>query len=265
MDKKDDGRFVFGADSRDEPAAMGGNTHSRLDSLSLKVTLIAIIMPCLIGIVMVFGYLDMNRRVSTFKDTGSKEVRNASRDMERMVSSLQVQNARMEKLLADELGMIKKRLDALESETGRARKEVELLTATRITKKQMDASLAPLQTGLDKHDKALAQTQADGAATADRTKALEKAAAENLTRIRGEIAAVDKKVAPLSQAISALGENGARLKKEIVLMDKRIDVVRDATGSRLDKLEKNARTPAAPAHAPTPAPTGRITEQEIGN
>jgi predicted nucleic acid-binding Zn-ribbon protein len=269
MDKNEDGRFVFGADDKTEPVAYGDGTRSRLDSLSLKVTLIAIIMPCLIGIVMVFGYLDMNRRVSLFKDTGSQEVRSASKDMERMVSSLQVKNARMEKLLAEELGKLKTRLATLETKISKARKDVDFITSTRITKKQANASLGTLRTRLNKNDEALALIQSDDAETIDRTRALEKKAAadaKDLAQLKADLAAAQKEVSTLSRAIPSVQEINARLKKERILTQVRIEEVRTSLGKRIDTMAKESKSTAAPDPIAPPTPkSGPITEQNIGS
>jgi len=272
MDKKNDGRFVFGADNRDEPVAYGDHERSRLDSLSLKVTLIAVIMPCLIGIVMVFGYIDMNRRVAAFKDTGSKEVRSASKDMERMVSSLQIKNARMEKLLDEELGVIKTRLGVLEKKVGKAQKDVDFIVATRLTKKQTEARLGKLDTRLGKNDKALALLQSDVDETIDRTRQLEKkttADAKGLTRLKADLAAARKELKDLAGSLPTLSELDKRLKKERILLQVRIDEVRTSLGMRMDTIEKaNQSTPAPAAPpaqtAPPASPAGTISEQEIG-
>jgi len=274
MDKKNDGRFVFGADNRDEPVAYGDHERSRLDSLSLKVTLIAVIMPCLMGIVMIFGYIDMNRRVAVFKDTGSKEVRSASKDMERMVSSLQVKNARMEKFLNDELGIIKTRLSALEKKIGKAQKDVDFIVATRLTKKQVEARFGKLDTRLGKNDKALALIQSDVDDTIDRNRQLKKkitASTKGLTRLKADIAAARKEMIDLAGAMPTLPEIDKRLKKERILLKVRIDEVRASLGMRLDTLEKENHGISIPAPASPPAQTpppasqpGTISEQEIG-
>lgn len=268
MDKKNDDRFVFGADDREEPTAYGEHGRSRLDSLQLKVTLMAIIMPCLMGLVMVFGYIDMNRRVAAFKDTGSQEVRSASKDMERMVSALQVKNARMEKLLADELGGITSRLSALEKRISKAQKDVDFIVATRITKKQAASRLGALDTRMAKNDKALALIQSDVDETIDRTRQLEKKSAsgtQSLNRLKGELAAARKEVSALSRSLPSLAVLDKRLKKERILLQVRIDEVRATLGMRLDKLEKEPREVPAPAPQTPPAsPVGPITEQELG-
>ncbi|VFQ45271.1 hypothetical protein [Desulfoluna butyratoxydans] len=275
MDKKNDERFVFGSDNRDEPVNIGEPERSRLDSLNLKVTLIAVIMPCLIGIVMIFGYVDMNRRMAAFKDTGSKEVRSASKDMERMVSSLQVKNARLEKLLGEELGGIKTRIRTLEKKVGKAQKDVDFIVATRLTKKQTETRLGALTGRLDKNDKALALAQSDVDEAIDRTRKLEKksaADAKGITRLKADLAAARKELTQLSGSLPSLAELDKRLKKERILLQVRIDEVRTALGARMDALERESHAtpaPAAPAAPPadTPppaSPAGTISEQEIG-
>ncbi len=268
MDKQDDGRFVFGVNDTHEPVALDETSRSRLDSLNLKVTLIAIIMPCLIGLVMVFAYIDMTRRVSVFKNNGSQEVRDASKDMERMISSLQVKNARMEKQLTEALGEINMRLATLETTLGKTRKDVNFITATRITKKEADAHMRTLTHQLDKNNTVLTLLQSDTAETIDRTRTLEKKGADmtkSLRHIKGDLATAKKKVDSLAQSIPSMKEIDARLKKERMFMKVRIDEVRTSLTTRIDTVAKEGKKALAPAPALTPAPkAGTITEQAIG-
>ena len=268
MDKKDDGRFIFGADDTHEPVAHDEIPRSRLDSLNLKVTLIAIIMPCLIGLMMVFGYIDMTRRVSVFKNSGSQEVRDASKDMERMISSLQVKNARMEKQLANELGEIKTRLTTLETKLGKTGKNVDFITATRITKKQAEAHVRTLKLQLNENKTVLTLLQSDTAETIDRTRALEKKGVDetrSLIHIKGELATIQKKVSSIDRSIPSMKEIDARLKKERILMQVRIDEARTSLNTRIDTVAKERRRAAVPTPPAPPAQkAGTITEQEIG-
>ncbi|WP_300666840.1 hypothetical protein [Desulfoluna sp.] len=269
MDRKDDGRFVFGADDKNEPEALGEQSRSRLDNLNLKVTLIAVIMPCLIGIVMIFGYIDMNRRVATFKNTGSEEVRTASKEMERMVSSLQVKNARMEKLLTQEFGEIKTRLNTLEKKVGKAQKDINFIVATRLTKKQTEAHLGKFQSQQNKNNKALVLIQADTADAIDRTRALETkstADAEALNRLKRDLATAKKEVSSLSRSMPSLSEIDKRMKKERILMQVRIDEVRATLGMRIDKIAEDRDSTTVPVPPPSLAPQpGAISEQNIGD
>ena len=269
MDKQDDGRFVFGADEKHESIVHDDQTRIRLDSLGLRVTLIAIIMPCLMGIVMVFGYIDMNRRVSVFKSSGSEEVRNASKDMQLMISALQVQNARVEKLLAKELATIKKRMKFLETKVARTRKDVDFITSTRITKKQVNDRIATLKRDQAKNDKAFALLQTDASEAIDRTRELEKSmaiASKSLTRINRDLSAVQKKVGVLNGTLPSMDEIDVRLKKERIMMQVRIGEVRASLNKRIDQVATERAIKASPEPSSPPAPrAGAITEQEIGN
>ena len=269
MDKQDDGRFVFGADEKHEPIAHDDQTRMRLDNLGLRVTLIAIIMPCLMGIVMVFGYIDMNRRVSVFKSSGSEEVRNASKDMERMISSLQVKNARVEKLLAVDLADIKTRLKSLDTKVARTRKDVDFITSTRITKRQVNDRIATLKRDQAKNDKALALLQTDASEAIDRTRKLEKSgvtASKSLTRIKGELSAVQKKMSALAGSLPTMEEIDVRLRKERIMMQVRIDEMRASLEKRINQVATERAVETSPEPSTPPAPqAGAITEQAIGN
>jgi DNA repair exonuclease SbcCD ATPase subunit len=54
----------------------------RVEKLSQRVTLISIILPCLIGVAIYFGYRDVTGRVTQSQDTGSLEVQKLSRKID---------------------------------------------------------------------------------------------------------------------------------------------------------------------------------------
>jgi chromosome segregation ATPase len=54
----------------------------RVEKLSQRVTLISIILPCLIGVAIYFGYRDVTGRVTQSQDTGSLEVQKLSHKLD---------------------------------------------------------------------------------------------------------------------------------------------------------------------------------------
>ena len=54
----------------------------RVEKLSQRVTLISILLPCLIGVAIYFGYRDITGRLTQGQDTGYLEVQKLSRDLD---------------------------------------------------------------------------------------------------------------------------------------------------------------------------------------
>jgi chromosome segregation ATPase len=66
----------------------------RIDKLSNKVTIISIIIPCLIGAILIFAYLDMKERVVDADVIKQNQVEKVSQQLEEKVNALDVKIAR---------------------------------------------------------------------------------------------------------------------------------------------------------------------------
>ncbi|MEJ2164118.1 MAG: hypothetical protein P8X90_01220 [Desulfobacterales bacterium] len=56
----------------------------RVEKLSQRVTLLSILLPCLVGVAIYFGYRDLSGRVSRGYDSESVEVQRLSRQLENL-------------------------------------------------------------------------------------------------------------------------------------------------------------------------------------
>ncbi|MFO7749567.1 MAG: hypothetical protein R6V54_05690 [Desulfobacteraceae bacterium] len=110
----------------------------RIEKLGNRVTIISVIIPCLIGAILVFSYLDIKERMVSVQDTGQSEVKTITKEFEEKLNGMNVDLARIDHSLETELPGIKKRMKALEGEI-----------ATISTKK---ADKQELQARLDKMD-----------------------------------------------------------------------------------------------------------------
>jgi hypothetical protein len=81
--------------------------EQRLEKLSTRVTLIAILVPVLIFVIFTFAYLDIKHRVFSMHDTGVDELQKLSRDLESKFSSLSVRFASFEDSFAEREASLK--------------------------------------------------------------------------------------------------------------------------------------------------------------
>lgn len=66
----------------------------KIDKLSNRVTIISIIIPCLIGAILIFAYLDMKERVVDVDQTKQNQVDRISQQLEEKLNALDVKIAR---------------------------------------------------------------------------------------------------------------------------------------------------------------------------
>ena len=94
-------------------------TDRRVDKLSQRLTLIAILVPCLVCIMLFAAYLDVKKRFITVEGSGEKEVLNLSKNIESSYSSLSVQFAKLDETLRTRVSDIEKAVDSMKNDLGR--------------------------------------------------------------------------------------------------------------------------------------------------
>lgn len=101
MNQNDDtSRFTIrGAEAEPDNMYMADADNLRIEKLSTRVTLVAVLIPCLLVVVLVIAYLDIKSRVINTQYSGSMGVQNLSKDLESRFSNLSLKQAKMEEQL----------------------------------------------------------------------------------------------------------------------------------------------------------------------
>ncbi len=103
MNHQDDtSRFTIrGAQTEPDAVYMADADNLRIEKLSTRVTLVAVLIPCLLVVVLVIAYLDIKNRVINTQTSGSMGVQNLSKDLESRFSNLSLKQAKMEEQLTE--------------------------------------------------------------------------------------------------------------------------------------------------------------------
>jgi chromosome segregation ATPase len=88
----------------------------KIDKLSNRVTIISIIIPCLIGAILIFGYLDMKERLVDVDVTKQSQVDRISQQLEDKLNALDVKIARNRFDLENNLPEFDKKTTSLEKQ-----------------------------------------------------------------------------------------------------------------------------------------------------
>ncbi len=147
----------------------------RVEKLSQRVTLLSILLPCLIGVAIYFGYRDLSGRVSQGSDTESLEVQRLSRELENLAkdfndklitfsTTLSTQDKDMGNTLEGRLTVINKNIEglhnnvkSLDEDLKKTGETIDRLNASKADKKsqalaieKINDAITPLQAELDK-------------------------------------------------------------------------------------------------------------------
>jgi len=82
----------------------------RITNLSQRITLVAVFILCVVGAILFFAYLDINKRVGKVHVTGTAEVRNVSKDLESRISTLAYEFSSSKESLAKQIASIESNL-----------------------------------------------------------------------------------------------------------------------------------------------------------
>jgi chromosome segregation ATPase len=91
----------------------------KIDKLSNRVTIISIIIPCIIGAILVFGYIDMKERVFDVDVTKQSQVDKISQQLEEKLNALDVKIAKNRFALENKLPEFEKKSILLEGQIGK--------------------------------------------------------------------------------------------------------------------------------------------------
>ena len=101
--ENDTARFTIQEEAPDIPDSIyvADAENLRIEKLNTRVTLVAVLIPCLLVIVLAVAYLDIKNRVASTQNTGTMGVQNLSKDLESRFSSLSLKQAKLEEQLAE--------------------------------------------------------------------------------------------------------------------------------------------------------------------
>ncbi len=215
----------------------------KIEKLGNRITIISVILPCLIGAVIFFAYMDMEERMASVHDTGQTEVQEVAEDLGAKLNAMTVDLAGVQHKLATELPVFDKTIQALESNiarltTTKAEKSETTQTMTRIEKTVSDFETrnnrametlgkanAKAKADADAHvkviSKAVAKAVETGNAAAKKTAQLKASVATLTAALKTE----QRKVNTLTARAASYGETIAVLQKELSLVKKKADTL----------------------------------------
>ena len=267
----------------------------RIDKLNQRINWVTFLLPCLIGAVLLFGYLDIKKRFENLSSSGITEVQTLSKTLESRFSSLSIRQAKLESMMDKEFAGFDKSLIALKIRLEKAEKAVNKnITSSKTESKDLESRIEDV-------DKSLAPIKAEVLALSGSVKALETRLKKDLSGLSASLKGVQNDYKQVSKALEN-SEPLDQIKKDLTalssvkldkkmfdlalrheekLFQQKLDQLQKSLNeqlllinNRLQKLEEGriSADKAAPAEkkpektAPAPEPkksTGGITEKVI--
>jgi hypothetical protein len=266
----DSARFtIHDREADPESMYMADAENLRLEKLSTRVTLVAVLIPFLLVIVLVVAYLDIKNRVINTQNTGSMGVQNLSKDLESRFSNLSLRQAKLESQLAENTDALKNATAALQVNLTKSTTELKRIAEDKLDRsaltavaKKTDASIAALQ-------KDMADLNASFSKFDEELAAQVLLMADGLKKDQGRLATIEKKAQQLdSEKLSKESMNLAMglerlglqemVREKIHEVEKKLAEMRkqiDALNQRIDAQARPVSPPSPTASVPSPPPT----------
>ena len=165
MNDQNSSQFKIGADEESPDSLFQAEiADQRVDKLNQRLTIFAILIPCLVCIILFVYYLDMKKRFITVQGAGEKNVQNLSENLESTYASQSQRFAKLEETINNKISsiekstaLLKKNLEKLEKDDKAINKTLKKIIASKSEKKDVNRAIAetnkkldPIQTDLTK-------------------------------------------------------------------------------------------------------------------
>ncbi|MBR9988019.1 MAG: hypothetical protein KFF68_19115 [Desulfosarcina sp.] len=272
MNHQDDtSRFTIrGAAADPDADYISDADNLRIEKLNTRVTLVAVLIPCLLVVVLVIAYLDIKNRVINTQTSGSMGVQNLSKDLESRFSNLSLKQAKMEEQLTETSKALETATAALQINLKKATTEFKQISddkadrsAVAAISNKTEASVAALQKDMADLNAAFSKFDEELAAQI-------LLMAEGLKKDQGRLADIEKKAQrldleklskesmDLALGLERLGlqemvkDRIREIEKKLAAFGKQIDALNQRLDAQAQKASPSSSAGAATAPSPTP-------------
>ena len=202
--------FKFGTDQENPDELLQvAPEDKRIAKLSRRITILAIIMPCLIGVALFFLYLDLKGRVIQNQTSGNQSVVDLSRDFTDQLNALAEKLKQLETANSEKLTATDKRIDSLKKQIS-----------------AFDSSLKKVNSNLKKANDGLKKIETVKAGKKD-LETLGNKLTEISSQLNTQNASVDKKMETFTNETDKISNEISGFRQEIgdfsILLESKID------------------------------------------
>jgi len=133
--------------------------ESQIHRLSQRITLLSILIPCLLGVILLFAYLEFNDKFNKIMITRKGQVDALSENMDDKIVSLLHQFKELDKLLSDKIDNLKQTNALIEKDLKKNQQAINKLTTSKADKKTIQKESAQTASTLELLRKDLAEQQ----------------------------------------------------------------------------------------------------------
>jgi chromosome segregation ATPase len=141
MTEKDSKKFEMPMDDEiPEFQAQEDFDDQKIEKLHKRITRISIIIPCLVVLIILAGYFDLKKTLSSVNTKGNMGVQTLSKELESRFSSLSVKEAKIEETLGKKIAELEKATASLTTATKEAETAIRYIRSARKQDNESTAS-----------------------------------------------------------------------------------------------------------------------------
>jgi DNA repair exonuclease SbcCD ATPase subunit len=232
MKEENSPEFQFNGDDQDPDELYQEEMKDlRVEKLSQRITLFSILLPCILVIILYFGYRDLKGRVSQSQDTGSIEIQRLSGELERISkqfndklitfsTTLSSQDKNFETSVSGKLAAIDKNVQAL-------KKNIDTV----------NSSLKTLNDNLKKTESSLEKLNASKADKENQTAEIAKVYAA-LQPLQDEV----KSFASIHKSLQAASSDIKKLETKLTSDLSRIEASTETSRKEFNQIQTSVNT-----------------------
>lgn len=272
MNHQDDtSRFTIrGAQAEPDANYMADADNLRIEKLSTRVTLVAVLIPCLLVVVLVIAYLDIKHRVINTQTSGSMGVQNLSKDLESRFSNLSLKQAKMEEQLTETSKALETATAALQINLKKATTEFKRMTDDKADQSALSAITRKTEASVAALQKEMADLNTAFSKFDEELAAQILLMAQGLKKDQGRLAEIEKKTQRLDSeklnkdsmdlalGLERLGlqemvkDRIREIDKKLAAVKKQIDVLNQRLNSQAQKASPSSSAGGVPVTSPKP-------------
>jgi uncharacterized phage infection (PIP) family protein YhgE len=262
--------FKFGTDTESpteipESVIAEDLQERRISKLSRRVTFLAVLLPCIIGVVLFFLYLDLKKRVIQDRVSGTQTVQNLSRDIESRLETLAGSYSELDRKLTDSAASLERSIAAVKQDVKKSDarlKQVQNSKADRSDQEAIQKNLQQISATLTTLEENLSGKIAQLAASIDKVET-------EMLQLNADVSTLIISKLDRKTFQQELAQEQKDTQKQIREMAAGLEKKIRSVGSDIQKLEKDirevrriAQSASPPVQSPPPsAPQSQVEGQ----
>ena len=134
------------SDSSYQDEMLEMRSESQIHRLSQRITLVSILIPCLLGVILIFAYLEFNDKLNNIMLTRKGQVDELSETLDDKIVSQANQFRELEKLLSDKIDNLMQTNALIEKNLKTNLQAIKKLTTSKADKKSLEQTIRKAST-----------------------------------------------------------------------------------------------------------------------